>query len=175
MIQAPQVTEHPPYYGRYTALVPPGSDLFALLAAQPGELRALLSGVGDDQASAAPKPGEWSIKEVIGHINDTERVMSFRAFWMARADTQPLPGFEQDDFVRATDFNRRSLGELLAEFEHLRQANVLGFAPLTEAEISRVGTASGGQFTSRALLYILAGHVIHHIESLKGDYQVGAG
>jgi hypothetical protein len=172
MIQAPKADEHAEYYGRYIELVAPG-DVFALMAAQPDELRTLLQSVTDAQASIRPKAGEWSIKEVVGHINDVERIFAYRALRISRGDTTPMPGFEQDDYVRGTDFNLRSLGDLIEEFSHQRQANVLYFKPLTEIEIDRRGTASNSPFSVRALLFILAGHVIHHIESLKVDYKVG--
>jgi len=173
MIQPPALWEHPPYYGRYIALVPAAPAFFDLVAAQPGALRSLLSDVGESQAEARPAPGEWSIKEVLGHLNDTERIFAFRALWMARADAQPLPGFEQDDYVRATDFNRRSLSGLIEEFAAQRASNVLCFQPLSDDELLRTGTASGGQFSVQALLYMLAGHVLHHMESLRVDYGVG--
>lgn len=173
MIQHPQTDEFNAFYGGYVQRVPQGADLFALLAAQPAELRALLKGISEEQASVKPKPGEWSIKEMLGHINDTERVFAFRALWIARGDTTPLPGFEQDDFVKATDFNQRTLVDLLDEFAAQRQASVLCFKPLTATEIDRRGTASGNPISVRACLFILAGHVMHHIESLKVDYKVG--
>jgi hypothetical protein len=173
MIQPPAPLEHPPYYGRYIELVPASPAFFDILAAQPGSLQSLLAGVRESQAETRPAPGEWSIKEVLGHLNDTERIFAFRALWMARADAQPLPGFEQDGFVRATDFNRRPLTGLIEEFSAQRASNVLCFQPLSDDELVRTGTASGGQFTVRALLYMLAGHVLHHMESLRVDYGVG--
>jgi len=172
MIQPPRPDEYAEYFGRYIQRVPPESDIFALFATQPDELRALLQNITDEQANRRPAPGEWSIKEVVGHLNDVERIFAYRLFWIARGDTTPLPGFEQDDFVRGTDFNQRSLSSLIDEFSHQRQANVLCFTPLTQAEIDRRGTASRGPFSARALLYVLVGHVIHHIESLMVDYNV---
>jgi len=172
MIQPPQTDEYAPYYAGYIGRVPPGSDLFALLAAQPDELRALLHNVADDPASLPPKPGEWSIKEVIGHVIDTERIFAYRALRFSRGDSTPIPGFEQDDYVRGTDFNRRSLADLIEEFALVRGANILQFRTLTDAESQRRGTASGNPFTPRALLYCMAGHVMHHVESLKVDYGV---
>ena len=172
MIPPPKPDEYAEYFGRYIQRVPPGSDIFALFAAQPGELRTLLQNVSDDQANVRPKPGEWSIKEVIGHLDDVERIFAYRLIWIARGDTTPLPGFEQDHFVRGTDFNRRSLSDLIEEFSYQRQANILCFKPLTEAEMGRRGTASGNPFSPRALLYVLVGHVMHHIELLTVDYKV---
>lgn len=110
---------------------------------------------------------------MIGHIADTERIFAYRALRIARGDTTPLPGFEQDAYVRATDFNARRLSDLLEEFACQRRGNVLCFQPLTEAEVARRGTASSASVSVRALLYIMAGHVLHHIESLRTDYRVG--
>ena len=173
MIQPPQSDEYAEYYGGYINRVPQGADLFALLAAQPGELRTLLQKVTEAQADVRPKLGEWSVKEVIGHINDTERIFAYRALRIARGDTTPLPGFEQDDYVRGTDFNRRTLADLLDEFAAQRSANVLCFKPLTEAESERRGTASNNPASVRAVLFMMAGHVMHHVESLTVDYKVG--
>jgi uncharacterized damage-inducible protein DinB len=173
MIQHPQPDEAAPYYFNYINRVPQGADLFALLAAQPGELRGLLQAVTEGQANARPQPGEWSVKEVLGHLNDTERIFAYRALRIARGDTTPLAGFEQDDYVRGTDFNRRTLADLLDEFAAQRQANVLCFKALTAAESERRGTASNNPISTRACLYILVGHVLHHMESLRVDYKVG--
>ncbi len=172
MIQPPQSDEYAPYYGGYIGRVPPSSDLFALLAAQPDELRALVQNVADDHAGKPPEPGEWSIKEVVGHINDTERIFAYRALRISRGDTTPIPGFEQDDYVRGTDFNRRTLADLIEEFDLQRRSNILQFQTITDEESQRRGTASGNPFTPRALLYAMAGHVMHHVESLKVDYGV---
>ena len=174
MIARPQADEHGAYYLTYISRVPDGSDLMALMSAQPDELKALLQGVSEEQANVRPAPGEWSIKEVIGHICDTERVFAFRALWAARGDVQPLPGFEQDNYVRATDFNARTLSDLVEEFSLQRRANVLCFKPLTAEELVRKSSASGNPITARAVLYMMAGHVMHHVESLKTSYHVRA-
>lgn len=172
MIARPQADEYAPYYGQYIRRVPSGADIFAVLSGQPDELRALLASVSDDRASVRPAPGEWSVKEVVGHVCDAERIFAYRALRVARRDTTPLPGFEQDDYVRATDLNARSLPDLVEEFALQRRANVLCFQPLTEAESQRRGTASNNPVSVRALLFMMAGHVMHHIESLKTDYKV---
>ena len=174
MIQRPQTGEYNEFYAGYIQRVPTGSDLFALMSSQPDALRALLQNITDEQASVRPAPAEWSVKEVLGHIADSERVFAYRMLRIARGDQTALPGFDQNEFVSGTDFNRRSVADLLDEFEFQRRANVLLAASLTDEEIDRRGTASSNPISVRALLYILAGHVIHHIESLKTDYKVGA-
>jgi hypothetical protein len=173
MIPRPATDEHGAYYSTYINRVPDGADVFALMRAQPDELRTLVVGVSDEQANVHPAPGEWSIKEVLGHICDAERVFAYRALWAARNDQQPLPGFEQDDYVRATNFNGRTVSDLVEEFNLQRQANVLCFKPLTEAELIRKSSASGNPITARAVIYMMIGHVMHHIESLKTSYHVG--
>ena len=172
MIVRPQADEYAPFYAGYVGRVPEGADHFAVLAQQPDDLRALLGAVTETAASARPAPAEWSIKEVIGHINDAERVFAYRAMRIARGDTTALAGFDQNDYVAATDFNARPLSELLEEFAAQRQANLLCFRPLSEAEINRRGTASNNAVSVRALLHVMAGHVLHHVESLKTDYHV---
>ena len=174
MIPRPQADEYNEFYGGYVASVPESSDLFALMRQQPDELRDLLRDVTDEQANIRPALGEWSIKEVLGHIVDGERIFAYRALRVGRGDATPLPGFDQDKYVLATDFNARSLDDLMEEFTLQRRANLVCFKPFTETELLRRGTASGQPVSARALLYILVGHVIHHMDSLKTTYKVGA-
>lgn len=173
MIARPQAEEYGSYHAGYVQRVPEETDLFALLRRQPKDLRSLLERVTDTQANARPAPGEWSVKEVIGHICDSERVFGYRALHIARGDTTPLALYDQDAYVLATDFNARSLRDLLDEFAALRQANVLTFSPMGIAELERRGTVNEQPYSVRGLLYVMAGHVMHHVESLKTDYKVG--
>jgi hypothetical protein len=173
MIPRPQTDEYAPFYAGYVGRVPEGSDIFALLRGQPDDMRALLGGLTDEQANTAFAPGEWSVKEVMGHICDAERIFAYRALRIARGDTTPLAGFEQDAYVKGTNFNARRLDDLLEEFACHRRANLLCFQPLTGEEIARRGTSGGNPISARALLYIMAGHVLHHVESFRTDYKVG--
>jgi hypothetical protein len=169
----PTTDEYSPFYAGYIARVPEGATsdgLFALLAGQPNALRELLAGIDDAEAGRRPAPAEWSIKEVLGHINDAERVFAYRALRIARADSTPLPGFDQDDYVANGDFAARPLSDLLDEFDWARRANLLAFRPLSAAAFARTGTASGGPISARALLYIMAGHVEHHLASFREVY-----
>jgi uncharacterized damage-inducible protein DinB len=172
MVPRPQSDEYAEFYAGYVQRVPDGSDIFTVLSGQPDALHSLLGGVSDAQANIRPAPGEWSIKEVIGHLCDAERIFAYRALRIARGDTQPLAGFEQNAYVAATDFNARNLTDLIEEFALQRRANLVCFKPLTETETARCGTASNNPVSVRALLFIMAGHVMHHIESLKTDYKV---
>jgi len=172
MIARPQADEFVPFYAGYVQRIPENSDIIALMSSQPDALQGLLKRVTEAQANARPAPQEWSIKEVLGHICDAERVFAYRAMRIARADATPLPGFEQNSYIRATDFNTRSLQDLIDEFTFQRRANVLCFKALTVEETSRTGTTSDNAVSVRAILYIIVGHVMHHIESLKNDYKV---
>ncbi len=167
----PQSDEYAVFYAGYVGRVPEGADLFALYAEQPGTLNMLVGSMTDEEAATPHKTGEWSVKQILGHINDTERVFAYRALRIGRGDTTPLAGFDQDQYVAGTDFNARSLQGLLDEFSALRTANLLCFRVLTEAEVDRRGVASENPVSVRALLYVLAGHVMHHIESMKVDYN----
>lgn len=171
MITRPQPDEYAPFYAGYIERVQDGVDLFKLYDIQHAVLSALVAGMSEEQAQTPHQEGEWSIKQILGHINDTERIFAYRALRIARGDTTPLAGFDQDQYVQATNFNARTLQSLLDEFASLRNANIRCFIDLTEAEIDRRGTASDNPVSVRALLYMLAGHVAHHIKSIKVDYK----
>jgi hypothetical protein len=168
-VPRPATTEYGEYYGRYIQRVP-DEDVFGLMARQYLTLSELLGGLSPEKADFRPGPKEWSIKEVVGHINDTERVFAYRALCISRSDLKPLPGFNQDDYVRESAFSARTLADVLEEFDLLRQGNILQFNRLTPEMLLRQGTASDMPVSVRALLYMMAGHVEHHIESLKVDY-----
>jgi hypothetical protein len=168
-ISRPEATEYAPDYGKYIDLVPEG-DLIATLIQQINDTLALLRGLSEAQAETRYEPGKWSIKEVLGHLIDSERVMSYRALRIARADETPLPGFEQDDYVRAANFDARTLANLLEEYMAVRAATVALFRNLEAAAIARRGTANNVPVTVRALAYIIAGHERHHVNVLQTKY-----
>ncbi len=174
MIARPQPDQYSGFEPTYVDRVPDGTDIMDLLRRQPDQLRALLQNTWDSAASVRPKHDEWSIKEVIGHIADSERIFAYRCLCIARGDTTPFPGFDQDAYISGTDLNPRPLSGLLEEFDLLRRANLLCFEALDDFELSRVGTVNSLPVTPRALLFIMAGHVMHHLESLQADYKVGA-
>lgn len=168
-ITRPASDEYAPFYAGYIQAVPEG-DIFDILARQIDSLRGDLAGVSDRQASVGFAPGEWSIKEIVGHINDAERVFAYRVLRISRGDATPLPSFDQDVYVQESDFNARPLADLVQEFEWLRRANLIAFTPLSGAVGLRRGTASTAPVSVRALIYMLAGHVIHHMESIRANY-----
>jgi len=165
----PDANEYAPYYGKYISLVPAG-DVVATLGRQLDETLSLLRGLSEEQAESRYEPGKWSIKEVVGHVLDTERIFGHRAFRFARNDQQPLPGFEQDGYVLAANFSHRQLGDLAAEFEHLRRANLYLLGSLDEAAWLRRGVASDNEVSVRALAYIMAGHEAHHMRIVRERY-----
>jgi len=169
MTMRPESTEYAPDYGKYVMLVPDG-DLAATLSRQLDATLALLSPLSEQQAAFAYAPGKWSIKEVVGHVTDGERVFAYRALRIGRNDKTPLPGFEQDDYVASANFNERTLSSLLEEFAAVRQASVQLFKNFTEKEWQRRGTANGQEITPLSLAYIIAGHELHHVDVLRTRY-----
>jgi hypothetical protein len=163
----PLADEHTPYYGRYIALVPDG-DLVAMLARQGEEMAALLASFTPEQARHRHTPGEWNTIEIVGHLADTERVLSYRALRIARADPKPLEGV--DDFapyVPTAGFDQRPLADVGAEFATVRQASLSLFRSLDAAAWGRVGIADGSPVSVRALGYIVAGHELHHLQDIR--------
>lgn len=167
-IPRPQAGEHSPYYSKYIDQVPDG-DLVSMLREQLMDTVALLRNVGD-RADYAYAPGKWTVKEVIGHLSDTERVMSYRAMCIARNDKTNLPSFDENAFVANANFGRRTLGDLLEELQVVRAATIHLGKHLDSEELARRGTASGNEISARALFYIIAGHERHHVALLREKY-----
>jgi hypothetical protein len=168
-IEVPGADEYAPYYATYVGRAPSG-DVLATLEKQVGELDGLLRGLTDEQANSCFAPGEWSIKEVVGHLVDAERAFGYRAFAFSRGESAALPSFDQDAYVREAGFGARSLAALLDELTLLRRANLIAFTHLTPEAARRRGTASGQEVSVRALIYIIAGHVVYHLEDLREKY-----
>lgn len=169
-IPPPTSEEFAPFYSDYIQRAAARGDVTSALPLQLDEMESALAGLSDSQARFKPGPQEWSIKEVVSHLIDAERVFSYRMFRIARKDKTPLPGFEQEDFVRESGADDIPLRELLDEFAFLRRANILAIKNTKEASFAEVGTASGSPVSARALVYMLVGHVEHHMASLKEKY-----
>jgi len=168
----PQPGEYAPYYDRYISLVP-GTDVLAALAAledQRRQMLLLLSGRTESDGDLRYAPEKWSLKEVLGHISDTERIMSYRALRISRGDATPLEGFEQDDYVRNGPFARRPLADLIEDYIAVRRATISLFRNLDEAAWTRRGVASKNEVTVRALAFIIAGHELHHRRIIEEKY-----
>ena len=169
-ISPPESQEYAPFYSDYIQRASARGDLTAALSLQPDEMKSALGGLSDSQARFKPGPQEWSIKEVISHLIDGERVFSYRLLRVSRRDKTPLPGFEQDDYVREAKADEVALTDLIDEFTFLRRANLLAIKNMSASALAEVGTASGNPVSARALVYILVGHVEHHMASLKEKY-----
>jgi hypothetical protein len=167
-IGRPQADEYNPYYGRYISLV--GSDdIVGLLEKQAPETATLFRSA-NTQADFRYAPGKWNVKEVLGHINDTERIMAYRALRIARGDKTPIEGYEQDDYVRDGNFGQRSVDNLIEEFADVRTATVALFRNLDAENGLRRGIANKNEVSVRALAYIIAGHELHHRQVLQEKY-----
>lgn len=162
----PQPSEYSPSHENYIRRVPEG-DIVDLLEKQIEETLAFVRPLAEREATSRRKPGEWNIKEIIGHLSEGERIISCRALRFARADYQPLPGWDQDDYMRESNFNERTVKDLAEELEHLRRANIALFRSFSAEAMARRGKADDKEVTVRALLYILAGHERHHLEQMR--------
>jgi hypothetical protein len=165
----PEAGENAPYYDRYICLVS-GNGVLAALDEQRRQMLLLLSGRTQSDGDLRYAPEKWSFKQVLGHISDTERIMSYRALRIARGDQAPIEGFEQDDYVRNSPFAALPLEELVEDYIAVRGASLSLFRNLDEAAWTRRGTAAGYAVTVRALAYIIAGHELHHRRILEEKY-----
>jgi hypothetical protein len=168
-IERPGPGEYAPHYEQYVALVK-GSDIVGLLEAQRLQMIQLFAGRSERDGNFRYAPGKWTVKEVLGHITDTERILAYRALRIARGDQTPLSGFEQDDYVRAAGFGERTLDDLSAEFVHVRSATVALFGSLGKEAWTRRGIANKNEVSVRALAFIIAGHELHHRNILDERY-----
>ena len=159
-----------PYALGYINQIPADQDPRVALRQQPQEIHAVFAGLSEAQAEKPYADGKWSLKEMLLHQIDSERIFAYRALRFARADGQDLHGFEQDDYVAQSNANARSIASLLAEYDAVRAATVALFDTFGEAELSRRGTANGGPATVRALLYIIPGHERHHLHIIRERY-----
>lgn len=165
----PSGAEHSPYFGRYVSLVPDGW-IVDTLRRQIGETLAFLSPLPDERARHRYAPGKWSVKEVVGHVADSERVFAYRALRFARGDATELPGFDEKQYTANAPFDQRPLADVLREFEAVRGATVALFQGLPDPAWDRSGVANGDPVTVRALAWIIAGHERHHRAVLAERY-----
>jgi hypothetical protein len=170
-ITKPAAGEYNPYYSRYIDLVPDG-DILSTLASQIGLTVSTLRAISDAGSLKRYAPGKWSIREMLGHMNDAERIFAYRALRIARGDQTPLPGFEQDDYIAPGHFDSRPWPSLIEEFDSIRASNLALFRGFNDEAWRRQGTASNNPVTVRALAYIIAGHERHHLNMLHEKYGV---
>lgn len=162
------VTECPPFYRHYVALVQ--GELKDDLKSQLDEYVTYVRSIPEDKFLHKYGPDKWTVKEVIGHNTDTERIKSTAAFRIARNDDASIPGFDEDQYVLATDFNSRSMESLVEEFIAVRKSTIALYDSLSEEELARIGVASGKEVSARVVFYFLVGHVRHHQNLLKERY-----
>jgi len=165
----PAAEEYAPYYGTYVSRVGDG-DIVRTLKAQIGPTAALLRAIPESRAGHRYAPGKWSIREVIGHLTDAERIFAYRALRFARSDDTALPGFDENAFVANARFDDRTLASLVDEFAAVRAATIAQFEGFFPEEWVRSGTASGKVMSVRALAWVIAGHELHHLGILKERY-----
>ncbi len=167
--QRPAAGEHVPYYSIYIDKVP-DSNVVGMMAAQVDEVKALYQGLPPGKADFAYAPGKWTPKEILGHMTDTERVMSYRAMCFARNDPTPLPPFDENAWVPPARFGDRSVASLLDEWIAVRRASLAFFSTLTTEATARLGTASGHPMSVRAFAFVIPGHVRHHLGVIRERY-----
>jgi DinB family protein len=165
----PEPGEYAPYYEKYVALIP-GNDIVTILESQRLQMIQLFAARSERDGNFRYAPGKWTVKEVLGHVSDTERIFAYRALRIARGDTTPLSGFEQDDYVKAGGFAERSLAEVAEEFAHVRSASVALFRSLGKDAWTLRGVANNNEVSVRALAFITAGHELHHRRILEEKY-----
>ena len=171
-ISRPEPGEFAPYYERYISLVP-GTDILGTLDSQRRQMLLLLSGCDESEGDLRYAPDKWSVKELLGHVCDTERIFAYRALRISRADRTPIEGFEQDDYVRNGPFANRPLAEVIGDYIAVRRATITLFRDLDEAAWTRRGIANKNEVSVRALAYITAGHEVHHRRILEEKYFAG--
>jgi hypothetical protein len=165
----PSPNEYSPYFGHYIDLVAE-SDFVTVLARQPAEYRALLGALSPEQAGFRYAPGKWSIREVVGHVVDAERVFGYRALCIARGETVSLPSFDENVYAAQAGHDACSLHELLEEFVHVRRGHIALFEHLGQAAWERTGTVNHNAISVRSLAYIITGHAQHHAGILSERY-----
>jgi uncharacterized damage-inducible protein DinB len=169
-IPKPQPGEYPPYAGMYLDLLPDDGRLLQHLRDNLRTAVALVACLPEERLLHRYADGKWTIKEVLVHLIDDERVYAYRALCFARGETTPLPGFEQDDYTAASGANARELRSILMEYAAVRHATLALFDGLDEAALTRTGVANGNRASVRALGWHIAGHELHHLNLLRERY-----
>ena len=169
-ITRPVEGDYLPYALGYINQIAADQDPLDALRTQPQQIQAIFNSLSEAQAEKPYAEGKWSLKEMLLHQLDSERIFAYRALRFARADGQDLRGFDQDSYVANSQANARSIASLLAEYATVRAATLALFESFNEAELSRRGTANGGPASVRALLYIIPGHELHHLNIIRERY-----
>lgn len=170
----PKAEEYNDFYAGYISLVTE-PNVIPVLVQQGQQIYALLQQLSPEQANFRYAENKWSVREVIGHLIDTERVMAYRALCIARGEQTSLPGYDQDDYVARAHFHARSLQSLSAEYDAQRNGNIALFNSFDAGQTQRTGRANNATLSVRALVYIIAGHEKHHLNILEEKYGIEMG
>ena len=170
-LSRPETSEYAAFYANYVALVE-NPDIISALENQMSELQDLCTSISEEKSLYSYAEGKWTIKELLGHLIDGERIFAYRAYRISRNDQTPLSGFEQDDYIENGHFNDAKLTDLIEEFNLLRKANLIFFKSLKDNAWLHTGIASDVPVSVRALAYMIVGHVTHHTNILKSKYLI---
>lgn len=168
-VPRPSKKDYAEYYHKYVQEIE-DDNIIEVLEKQLNTTLELFKNIPEEKGNYAYAEGKWSIKEVLGHCIDTERIFAYRALCIARREKQPLPGMEQDDYAKEGEFNNRTLKDLLDEYELIRKSNIILFKSFRQKVLQNRGIASGNEVTVLGLMFIIAGHELHHIKVLKEWY-----
>ena len=168
-LRRPDVSEYPTSHAAYVQQAPEG-DILEVLRKQSDEIQDLIGSLPAAMGGHRYGPGKWSIRELIGHLNDAEKCFEHRAYRFSRGDASPMPGFDENAYVAASRSELRSLADLAAEFTHLRAATLATFTHLGPEDWDRRGIANGKEVSVRALAFVIAGHAAHHLRVLRERY-----
>ncbi len=168
-MRKPTKGDYPEYFETYFKNIKDKNPI-ELMESQKIEISSLLSGLSEAKANYRYAEGKWSIKEVLGHLIDSERVFCYRAVAIARGETQSLPGFEQDDYVHYGNFDSRELSDLLDEYQKVREATIPLLKSFDEKDYDKRGVANNNPLTVRAVMFLIPGHEKHHLNILKERY-----
>ena len=168
----PTATDYAPPHASYVELVAEEEDILTAMERQSSETQKLLSSLDESRAAYRYAPGKWTVKEVIGHIADSERILGYRALAVARGESQPLPGYDEDSYVRHASFESWRLGDLAEQYALSRRANIVFFKNLQPEAWERRGTANSYPVNVRGLAYVIVGHERHHLKVLREKYNV---
>ena len=166
---APEEYAQSIYTSRYVNLVS-GDDVLAELKRSFSEVQTLFSSLSAEQWNHRYAPGKWTLKELLAHMIDTERIMAYRALCIARGEKQALPGFDEETYAANGNYEKRLPAELLQEYRFVREANLLQFTTFDETMLSQLGNANGNNITARAVMFVIAGHERHHLNIIRERY-----
>lgn len=169
-IARPLEGEYAPYTIAYIGQVPDDGHVLQHLDNNFNRVKTLVQSFNADKLTTPHQVGEWTVQDVLVHMMDTERIFAYRALRIARGDTTPLPGFEQDDYVPTSKANDRTLDSILAEYEAVRLATLTLYHSFDERVLTNTTLTSGVSTSVRALIYITTGHELHHLESMQENY-----